>query len=149
MRTDTFNVDVDTFMNFDEGFANAIDPATAQALAQGGTQIIGGIVQNKKAKELNKSELDKMIDSTCGKAPRIKRILGKNTKAYNDYLACSSKVTSDQTKLQAEALKTQQAVAENTPPSDEDEGMSTGTKIAIGVGALAVVGAIIYFVTKK
>jgi hypothetical protein len=33
--------------------------------------------------------------------------------------------------------------------SPEKEGMSTGAKIAIAVGALAVVGGIIYFVMKK
>jgi len=148
MKTDTFNVDVDTFMNFDEGFANAVDPETAQALAQGGTQLIGGIVRNRQEKNANKSDLDKTIESSCGKPPLAKRILGRNTKAYDKYLACSQKVTDDQSKLQAQALENQRLATANTPPS-EDEGMSLGAKIGIGVGALAVVGAIIYFVTKK
>lgn len=39
--------------------------------------------------------------------------------------------------------------SEPLPPTEEKKGMSTGVKIAIGIGVLAVIGVAVYFVIKK
>lgn len=149
---DNFDMVDAGFSNFDADFSN-VDPATAEVLAQAGTSIIGGAIQSKRQKELDKDATDKLIDKTCGKAPRIKRLLGKNTKAYNDYLACSKKTIEEQGVLQQQALNlemqrlTQQSMTEQK--EQEDEGMSTGAKIGIAVGILAILGVGAYFVIKN
>ena len=149
---DNFDLVESSYSNFDTDFSNAVDPQTAQVLAQTGTQIVAGAIQNKRAKEQEKDALDKLIDKSCGKAPKIKRLLGKNTKAYNDYLACSQKVTKEQGDLQQQIAQaeTQRLMneAQQSDNQQSDSSMSTGTKIAIGVGVLALLGGIIYFVKK-
>jgi hypothetical protein len=149
---DNFDMVDAGFSNFDTDFSNAVDPATAEVLAQAGTSIIGGAIQNRRQKELDKDATDKLIDKTCGKEPRIKRFLGKNTKAYNDYLACSQKTIEQQGVLQQQALDLQmQRLAQDSmvQQQQEDEGMSTGAKIGIAVGILAILGVGAYFVIKN
>lgn len=149
---DNFDLVESSYSNFDTDFSNAVDPETAQVLAQTGTQIVAGAIQNKRAKEQEKDALDKLIDKSCGREPRIKRVLGRNTKAYNDYLSCSQKVTKEQGELQQQIAQaeTQRLLTEAQQSNNQqaDNSMSTGTKIAIGVGVLALVGGIIYFVKK-
>jgi hypothetical protein len=138
-------------IDFEDQFENMVDPQTAGALAQAGTQIIGGAIQRRQQRELSKSEIEKLIDSTCGKKPVVKRVLGKNTKAYNDYLSCSSKITSEQADLQRRALAIQEQQLGNASISEsgDEGGMSTGAKIGIGIGALAVISVITYLIIKK
>lgn len=148
---DNFDMVDAGFSNFDADFSN-VDPATAEVLAQAGTSIIGGAIQSKRQKELDKDATDKLIDKTCGREPRIKRLLGKNTKAYNDYLACSQKTIEQQGVLQQQALDLQmQRLAQDNmvQQQQEDEGMSTGAKIGIAVGILAILGVGAYFVIKN
>ena len=142
-------------VDFEDEFENMVDPATAGAIAQAGTQLIGGAIARRQQKQLNKTELETLIDTTCGKKPAIKRkfgIFGGKTKATNEYETCRNKVTSDQTALQQQALNIQQQELANrtaTGGGAGDEGLSTGAKIGIGVGALAVIGVVVYLIVKR
>lgn len=142
-------------VDFEDEFENMVDPETAGALAQAGTQLIGGAIARRQQKQLNKTELETLIDTTCGKKPVIKRkfgIFGGKTKATNEYETCRNKVTSEQTALQQQALNIQQQELANrtaTGGGAGDEGLSTGAKIGIGVGALAVIGVVVYLIVKR
>jgi hypothetical protein len=141
-------------VDFEDEFENMVDPATAQALAQAGTQLVGGAIQRRQQKQLSKTELDTLIDTTCGKKPAIKRkfgLFGGKTKATNEYETCRDRVTSEQSAMQQQALNIQQQELANRSASagSEDEGLSTGAKIGIGVGALAVIGVVVYLIVKK
>lgn len=142
-------------VDFEDEFENMVDPETAGAIAQAGTQLIGGAIARRQQKQLNKTELETLIDTTCGKKPAIKRkfgIFGGKTKATNEYETCRNKVTSEQTSLQQQALNIQQQELANrtaTGGGAGDEGLSTGAKIGIGVGALAVIGVVVYLIVKR
>ena len=142
-------------IDFEDEFENMVDPETAGALAQAGTQLIGSAIARRQQKQLNKTELETLIDTTCGKKPVIKRkfgIFGGKTKATNEYETCRNKVTSDQTALQQQALNIQQQELANrtaTGGGAGNEGLSTGAKIGIGVGALAVIGVVVYLIVKR
>jgi hypothetical protein len=141
-------------VDFEDEFENMVDPATAQALAQAGTQLVGGAIARRQQKQLNKTELYTLIETTCGKKPVIKKkfgIFGGKTKATNQFETCRDKVTSEQTALQQQALNIQQQELANrsASASSEDEGLSTRAKIGIGVGALAVIGVVVYLIVKK
>ena len=142
-------------VDFEDEFENMVDPETAGALAQAGTQILGGAIARRQQKQLNKTELDTLIETTCGKKPAIKRkfgLFGGKTKATNQYETCRDKVTSEQTAMQRQALDIQQQDLANrttTGSGGNDEGLSTGAKIGIGVGALAVIGLITFLIIKR
>jgi hypothetical protein len=140
--------------DFEDEFENMVDPATAQALAQAGTQIVGGAIARRQQKQLSKTELDTLIETTCGKKPAIKRkfgIFGGKTKATNEFETCRDRVTNQQTALQQQALNIQEQELANRSASAgaEDGGLSMGAKIGIGVGALAVIGVAVYLIVKK
>lgn len=142
-------------MDFDNNFENMVDPEVAGQIAQAGTQVVGGLVARRQQKQLDKTELDKLIETSCGKKPAIKKkfgIFGGKTKATNQYETCRDKVTSEQTALQKQALDIQQQELANrsaSAGSGDDGGLSTGAKIGIGVGALAVIGVAIYLIVKR
>jgi hypothetical protein len=140
-------------VDFEDEFENMVDPATAQALAQAGTQLVGGAIARRQQKQLNKTELETLIETTCGKKPVIKKkfgLFGGKTKATTQFETCRDKVTSEQTALQQQALNIQQQeLANRSASAGADEGLSTGAKIGIGVGALAVIGVVVYLIVKK
>lgn len=138
------------FKNFvDNQYENAVDPETASALAQAGGTLLGGIVQNRQAQNLSKSDFEKNLEAVCGKKPIGLNIFGKQTK-YQD---CVNKYTEQQTALQQQQLALQEASlsqrSAGSSGTGENGGLGTGAIIGIAVGGLAVIGTIIYLVVKR
>lgn len=135
----------------EQNYSNVVDP---NLIAQGVGAVAslgGNIAQSKASKQLSKTELQKEIDTRCGKDKS--RALNKSKKA--EYLKCKQsvidkidtdkKTEKEELKLQKEkSLKiTQQQALERR------ESEKRNTYLVVGVAVLLIVGIIIYKKVSK
>ncbi len=111
-----------------------VDPELVKQGVDVGVQVVGGIVQNKRDKESNKTGSERTIDSACGKR---KRFLSKKKKRA--YESCKNKIV--------------QSSIKQPSTSSNDEQNSNQKKIVIGVsiglGVLVLGGLAIYLYKRK
>lgn len=85
------------------------------------------------------------VKDVCGKKPTAfskKARKEEYKKCVSEYQAKKMAMLDSQTK------KSEEDDVKTTPPAEPKTGMSTTTKVLIGVGVLAVIGGIIYFVRR-
>jgi len=87
---------------------------------------------------LQKDPEQRALKNVCGRKP-------VNKKKREDWEKCAMEFY----RGNANTFNDPSKDFDNTPPPPQGEGMSTGAKIAIGLGVAAVVGLGVWFVVKK
>jgi len=131
------NADGEGYSNQDGGFQ-----VSGEDVA-GAVEGVGAIVQAFK-----KTGLKKTIKDTCGRRP-----LSKKKRESQGWNACEAKVkaiasgdfVSPQQQQQEQRQQQRQQQQFDTPPS----GMSTGAKVGIGIGIVAVLGIVGFVIYKR
>lgn len=140
----TYFENSEIFENFDdEMFANFDVGAVVQG-AGAVTQGIGTIAQAGATKQASKSEIQREIESVCGKRIPVLR------KKKEKYQKCAKEISDkyqlnkqQQTQLQQQQLQTQQQQLRNATIQQEK---TKNRNLYIGLGVLAVlIGVVVYF----
>jgi len=124
-------------------YYNAIDPVSGTIQGVGmGIQGLGSI-----ATAFKKDELEKRVVLACG---RKNPLWGKNKKAK--YTECSAKIESEyrasiQRQLDIESAKAQAEIEKAKSLQGGNQG-SSNTPIFIGIGAVVVIGLVIFLMRK-
>jgi hypothetical protein len=136
------------------GFANVDYGGLATSVVGIGTSIAGAVQSSKAKKEASKNDVERYIDSVCGKN-KSKALLKKKRTAYND---CRMKAQADFTKNTVESQKRQSQASANQQKQqqlalqlaqEKAKEKQRNTYILIGVGVALVLGYLYYQRNKQ
>lgn len=129
----TFELDLQKFSNNEGGFDVSGDDIA------GAVQGVGNIVQ-----AFQKTGIKKVIKDTCGRRP-----ITKKKRESSGWNACETRVKQlAQGTHPSQQPRPQDQQQFNTPPPPP-RGMSTGAKVGIGLGIVAVLGIVGFVIYKK
>jgi len=140
----TYFENSEIFENFDdEVFSNAVDP---NAIIQGVSAVAslgGSIAQASSQKQASKTEIQREIESVCGKRkPVLKKRRQKYEKCAKGIYDKYQLNKQQQTQLQQQQLQNQQQQLRNTTIQQEK---TNKRNLYIGLGVLAVlIGVVVY-----
>jgi len=140
----TYFENSEIFENFDDEIFSNFDVAAVVQGAGSVTQGIGTIAQAGATKQASKSEIQREIESVCGKRRPVLR------KKKEKYQKCAKEISDkyqlnkqQQTQLQQQQLQTQQQQLRNATIQQEK---TKNRNLYIGLGVLAVlIGVVVYF----
>lgn len=120
----------DIFMGTN-GDTTGVDPeAIAGAVATVGA-VAGELIQNR-------DETKQQLRNRCGRRPLLRKNRGEYDKCREEFYK----------EIQGTSIRTAPTTS-TPPPPPPPKGMSTGAKVGIALGVIAVIGVGAYFIFKK
>lgn len=135
------------FYTGNETYSNAVDPNLIVQGVGSLASLGGNIAQSKASKQMSKSELQKEIDTRCGKDKS--KALSK--KKRNEYLQCKqnviSKIDTDKKTAQDDAKKQLEKTQQEALQRRQSE--KRNTYLIVGVVVALVIGFVVYKKVSK